>query len=470
MSPTTHAGNSCPSPLPGQIPLQNNPNPAPINPTIAPTDELYEGGVVVDSHEVETRTHRTRTTLREAEGSQKVVVRGDLVLPLAEPIEIGEVFINFDEDHHAHFLVDARIMEDPKLCDAFMADVFDAFADLLPGGSFDSKQQPEEDFSRVSIFTVDQMKREVQKQGKQPFLLQDHIARNSITLMVGDSGLGKSPFNYELGICIASGLPFLGIQTVQGRVLYLDYEDDINQMILLAETISHKLGLPGPPDTFQFWSPAMSESESDPLKLIRVFRPDLTIIDTISAAYPKAEIQNDSVTDLYNECRETDSAVLFVHHLKKDSSDEDSSFDLDLDRPTTVRDFQCVRGASALYNNAYLRLKLIRARKNDDDWAFIVRGYRRGQGHIPTLSVGRVVNENGEPVGHYRLGGLARLSSRHREVFLELPDRFRWKDLGDLFKGNGSKTAFLSACEGVGLLRSKKDGDYYVKHPDWRTL
>ena len=468
MSPTTHAGNSNPSPLPEQFPLQNNPNPAPINPNIASTDELYEGGVLVDSLEVETSSHRARTTLRELEGSQRVVVPGDFVFPPVEPIEIGQVLIDFDEDHHAHFWVDARIMEDPKLCDAFMAAVFEEYGDLIPRGSFDSKQP--EDFSNVSIFTVDQMKREVQKQGKQPFLLQDHIARNSITLMVGDSGLGKSPFNYELGICIASGLPFLGIPTVQGRVLYLDYEDDISQMILLAETISQKLGLPGPPDTFRFWSPAMSESDPDPLKLIRGFRPDLTIIDTISAAYPKAEMQNDSVTELYNQCRETGSAVEFVHHLKKDSSDEDSSFDLDLDRPTTVRDFQCVRGASALYNNAYLRLKLIRARKNDDDWAFIVRGYRRGQGHIPTLSVGRVLNENGEPTGHYRLGGLARLSSRHREILGELPDRFRWKDLGDLFKGNGSKTAFLSACEGVGLLKSRKDGDYYVKHPDWRTL
>lgn len=79
MSPTTHAGNSNPSPLPEQFPLQNNPNPAPINPNIASTDELDEGGVLVDSLEVETSSHRARTTLRELEGSQRVVVPGDFV-------------------------------------------------------------------------------------------------------------------------------------------------------------------------------------------------------------------------------------------------------------------------------------------------------------------------------------------------------------------------------------------------------
>jgi hypothetical protein len=426
-------------------------------------DELLDG---LDS---ETPQNHPPTTLRDAEGGGLVVVRGDFVLPPIKPVEIGEVFFLFDEDHQATFLVDASIMDDPKVCDVFFGEVLETYSEVLPPvGSFDPEKA--EDFSSASIFTVDQMKREVQKLEKQSFLLQDHIARNSITLQVGDSGLGKSPFDYELGLCIASGLPFLGIPTTQGRVLYLDYEDDVDQMISLAETISQKLGLSKPPDTFRLWSPAMSESEPDPFKLIRVFRPDLVIIDTISAAYPKAEMQNDSVSELYNRCRDTSAAVLFVHHLKKnDSSDEDLSFDLDLDRPTTVRDFLCVRGASALYNNAYLRLKLIRARKNEEDWAFIVRGYRRGKGHVPTLSVGRVLNNNGEPIGHYRLRGLDRLSPRHREVFTTLPEEFRWKDLASHFKGNGSKQIFIASCEGAGVLSPKKKGDYYVKRPDSST-
>ena len=61
-------------------------------------------------------------------------------------------------------------------------------------------------------------------------------------------------------------------------------------------------------------------------------------------------------------------------------------------------------------NNAHLRMKLIRAHANDEDWAFIVRSYRRGKGGMPTLSVGRVRDENGDPIGHHVLGGLARLN------------------------------------------------------------
>jgi len=417
-------------------------------------------------HKAESDPNRPPTSLLEAQGGRWVVMPKGFVATPTNPVEIVQVCFPFDEDHQAFFLVAASIMDDPKANEAFFAEVLKTYEDLLPAGTFPTRVAPE-DLSSDGIYTVEQMKAEVQKMRNDSFLLQDHIVRNSIILQVGDSGLGKSPFNYELGICIAAGVPFLGITTTQARVLYLDYEDDVEEMISLAETIAQKLGLPKPPDAFRLWSPAMTDSDKDPFELIDRFQPDLVIIDTISAAYPKAEMQNDSVTELYNRCRKTGAAVLFVHHLKKDSSaEEDSSFDHDLDRPTTVRDFQCVRGASALYNNAYLRLKLISARKNDEDWAFIVRGYRRGKGHIPTLSVGRVRNENGEPIGHYRLGGLARLSPRYRDAFTALPERFRWKDLASHFKGNGSKQSFISACESAQLLSPEKSGDYYVKRPD----
>jgi hypothetical protein len=423
------------------------------------------------------------TTLRDAANSRWVVVPKGF----GKIITVATFKVRFDQDHFVSYLVEESILADPKLFDRFFSKFYTAYAEdfekLVQYKSFDDvrwfddpaygdeAESEEEDFSSVGIHTLDSMKQAVRSLQKRAYLLQGHIPRQSITLMVGDSGIGKSPFNYELGISIASGLPFLGIPTTQGRVLYLDYEDDVDQIIANVEAITKKLKLGKPPNAFQFWSPAMSGSNSNPFDLIRLFRPDFVIIDTISAAFSKVESENKFVPDLYKQCRETGAAVEFVHHLKKESSDQanEESFDFDLTRPTTVRDFQCVRGASALYNNADLRLKLIRARANDEDWAFIVRGYLRGKGSIPTLSVGRVLDENGEPIGHKRLGGLAKLSAKYRDVFTALPERFRWKDLADHFKGNGSKQEFRDACIAAGLLKPEKDGDLYVKMPGWET-
>jgi archaellum biogenesis ATPase FlaH len=332
------------------------------------------------------------TNHRDAAGGPWVVLPSGFVLPEDphnHPVKVVQVpFFDFG-DLQVTFLVAESIMDDPELRGKFYDEVCKEYADVLPGGSFKNanlKKVNLKDLRSIGIYRVDEMEEELAKMEKTSYLLQDLIPRQSVNIMVGDSGIGKSPFCYELGICIAAGVPFLGIETTQGQVLYLDYEDDVSQMISYTRTISGKLGLSEPPDSFRFWSPAMDENpDADVFRQIHEFRPDFVIIDTISTAFPDAETENHIATALYKRCRDTGAAVLFTHHLKKDSSDENASFDLDLERETTVRDFLNVRGAGALVNTAHLRLKLIRARANDSDWAFVVRGYQRGKGGIPTL-------------------------------------------------------------------------------------
>lgn len=361
------------------------------------------------------------------------------------------------------FLVAASIVDDPQLLALFQDSVLKAYLKYVPNRPFDVIDL--KDFRSVGIYTVDQMEQAVEKLDNCTYLLQDRIPKQSVSIMAGDSGIGKSPFCYELAICIAAGVPFLGIPTVLGRVLYLDYEDDTKLMISYAKKIAGKLGLSEIPDNFRLWSPALVQdgADPDPLALIEQFHPDFVVIDTISTAFSEAETENRLATDLFNKCRATGAAVLFTHHLKKDSSSDDSSFDLDLNRETTVKDFLAVRGAGALVNTAYLRMKLIRAKSNDEDLAFIVRSYRRGKGGLPTLSVARVLDENGEPIGHCRLGGIDKLVPQYREAYVALPDRFQFKDLDQHFKGGGSKQNFLRACESQKLISSKRDGTYYVK-------
>jgi len=406
------------------------------------------------------------STVASLDGPQSVIVPKDFVLPPTGPVEVVQVSITIDEHHHRSFLVIADIADDPKLMEYLITQASNSLDFGAVESSFDNIRL--NDFSSIGIYTVAEMEEQIKKLEDLTYLLQDYIPPQSVNIMVGDSGIGKSPFCYELAICIAAGVPFLGISTTQARVLYLDYEDDVSLMVTYANAITRKLRLPKTPDTFQFWSPAMAGQKREPFDLIKQFQPDMVFIDTLSTAFPQAETENQIATNLYNRCRDLGIAVMFIHHMKKDSSSTDTStFDHDLDRETTVKDFLDVRGAGQLVNSAFLRLKLIRARANDEDWAFIVRGYRRGKGGLPTLSIGRMLDEDGTPLGHVRLGGLSKLNADYRKVFENLPERFRFKDLNSHLKGGGSKQAFLRACEAVKLLSPKKDGDYYQKLPGW---
>ena len=89
-------------------------------------------------------------------------------------------------------------------------------------------------------------------------------------------------------MCIASGKPFLGIPTTQGRVLYLDYENNIDQIVSIAEAVAKHLGLRRVPDDFQFWSPASRETDNiSPLERIRKFRPGWSSLTLFPPLFPK---------------------------------------------------------------------------------------------------------------------------------------------------------------------------------------
>src|SRR5438552_8528333 len=49
----------------------------------------------------------------------------------------------------------------------------------------------------------------------------------SVNILVGDSGIGKSPLAYQLGMCVAAGTPFLGMPVKPGKVLFIDFENSL---------------------------------------------------------------------------------------------------------------------------------------------------------------------------------------------------------------------------------------------------
>jgi RecA-family ATPase len=73
--------------------------------------------------------------------------------------------------------------------------------------------------------------------------VSDFIPENHLTMLIGDGGTGKSYLALYLGLCVASGQPFLGKETRQGRVLYLDYELNANELKRRTTSVAAGMGL-----------------------------------------------------------------------------------------------------------------------------------------------------------------------------------------------------------------------------------
>src|SRR5258708_3911214 len=55
------------------------------------------------------------------------------------------------------------------------------------------------------------------------------IAHSSVAVLCGDSGLGKSPLAYQLGLSVAADVPFVEMKTDPGLVVYAHFENSLEQ-------------------------------------------------------------------------------------------------------------------------------------------------------------------------------------------------------------------------------------------------
>src|SRR5277367_5868788 len=100
---------------------------------------------------------------------------------------------------------------------------------------------------RWGLHTPSTLQQRAKELGSADHLVEGLLPSRAIGLLVGDSGLGKSPLACQLGICVAAGLPFLGRKTRKGRVVIADFENGIGDIYELIARISRYLGLPEPP-------------------------------------------------------------------------------------------------------------------------------------------------------------------------------------------------------------------------------
>ncbi len=327
-----------------------------------------------------------------------------------------------------------------------------------------------------AIYTPGELKQRCKDLNYGESLIAGVIPHRSLSIVVGDSGLGKSPLLYQAALCVTAGVPFLGRPVSKGRVLYLDFENGLGDVDELVGRLSRHLGLVEKPDNLLLWNFNDAPPKWEPTQLgsmIRDAKPVWAIIDSLGAYAPEIEEKSSNVTRVYQEFRERireGTSITGVHHLRKPSSKPDEAPPALQDDPH--RWFLQARGSRALINGCDVRIGVDNCRGAKQissvdgklrEVALVMGGFRRVRGNIATTFVARILDEDDEAVGYEELAGVNLLFNAEQEAAYEaLPRTFKFKDAQRGYgKGAQATTDFLKKCIGVGIMR--KDGREYRK-------
>jgi hypothetical protein len=251
------------------------------------------------------------------------------------------------------------------------------------------------------------------------------LPEHSVNIIVGDSGLGKTPLLVQKGLCVAAGIPFLGQPCRKGRVLYVDYENGLAGFDRLLDKLCAHLGLEKTPDDFRVLHQPATIAEV--YQEVDEFKPDLVLIDAMRGFDPAMEKGNTEAGIRLAQLEKIATrgpAFVIQHHIRKD----------DLKNPpppllTTDAMVWLLRacGARALINQTNVRLAI--DAHNEGEAELIIKGHYKLIGAFGPLWIGRKRDEDGEPIGYHRLTGPTLLSEEQRAVYAKLPSEFRFTDV-----------------------------------------
>jgi RecA-family ATPase len=182
--------------------------------------------------------------------------------------------------------------------------------------------------ARLGIYSPSALEAAVKREAKKPYLVESLFRTGSLNVLIGDSGLGKTPLAIQMGICIAAGVPLFGRRVQQGTVLYCDAESSPSDFCEKLQTISRFLGLSAAPDQFNVWSPNWDGGRLDAgrfetvgttlLERVNAVEPTFVVVDALRTFWPQAESKNHEAADTFNSLRKMRHVTwLILHHRRK---------------------------------------------------------------------------------------------------------------------------------------------------------
>ena len=311
-------------------------------------------------------------------------------------------------------------------------------------------------------------------------IVEKFLSSKNIDAFIGDSGLGKTPLAAQLGLCIASGIPFLGMSLQKAAVLYIDYENGRRPYKNLLDRLARFLELPDVPDTFRYMQGGAKHHILYAIRQLRAEFPALpivVIIDTMRGYDSKMESKNESASDEITNLREIlakplNVSFLLIHHIRKSS--DDPAFSAPLFDTDIMKWLERASGARALINQSNFRIGF--DQHNVGEAERVIKGHCKLTGPFGPILIARAYDhEDGEAIGWRRLSGVQLISQAdgQRDAFVTLPDEFTFTQV-EAKAGNPKKAnAWLQAWIGFGVIvkngKTKSKHAHYVKTEDSKS-
>lgn len=158
----------------------------------------------------------------------------------------------------------------------------------------------------------------------------DIILAKGLVILSAKSKLGKSWLALDLALCVASGCDFLGFNTTQGKVLYIDLENTPSLAQGRMRTLLNGKDAPEDFEILNDFSTMNDYFEEDLRELLTKKKYSLVIVDVLQKVKKQKKLgQSDyeadyeTMTTLKKIADEFNIALILVHHNRKMTNDTD---------------------------------------------------------------------------------------------------------------------------------------------------
>lgn len=165
------------------------------------------------------------------------------------------------------------------------------------------------------------------------WVVERFIPQDTVIVLAGLEGTGKSVFSYATALAVATGQPILGLPTTQLRVLYFDSENSRPDFGGYLRQLWLGMGAPNPKHIDEFlriehfsltidWQHRFAS-------ICAEWKPGLIIVDTANSCFSIVDENSNAeaakIVSLVNQARPAESSVILMKHEREKKEGRDRS-------------------------------------------------------------------------------------------------------------------------------------------------
>lgn len=169
------------------------------------------------------------------------------------------------------------------------------------------------------------------------WIYEPWIARDALTLLLGEGGSSKTWISLSLGLAAASHLPWLGLPSAGPRAaLYIDEDGQLAETVRRVQRLQIACSTDSASGTFGHVAPCGLQIDNAIhyaaiAETALHLKAELIIIDALVAIHREEEQDNKGMAHIMRGClrrlmRDTGAGILLLHHLSKPSDSNWGNF------------------------------------------------------------------------------------------------------------------------------------------------